>query len=51
MTVMIPFGGNGDDPLLLLGNIIAIAAIGVLVYIGYKHISRGSKDGGVKIKV
>ena len=52
MTVaMISFGGLGDDPLLLVGNIIAVAAIGVMIYIGYKHINRGGKDGGVKVKV
>tara|TARA_Y100001951_G_scaffold85082_1_gene74801 strand:- start:448 stop:615 length:168 start_codon:yes stop_codon:yes gene_type:complete len=52
MTVaMISFGGLGDDPLLLVGNIIAVAAIGVMIYFGYKHISRGGKDGGIKVKV
>ncbi len=51
MTVMIPYGGFGNDPLLLLGNLAAVAAIGVMIYFGYKHINKGDKDGGVKIKV
>ena len=50
-AAMIPFGGLGDDPLLLIGNIVAVAAIGVMIYFGYKHVSKGDKDGGVKIKV
>tara|TARA_Y100001951_G_C11228683_1_gene233281 strand:- start:725 stop:880 length:156 start_codon:yes stop_codon:yes gene_type:complete len=48
---MVSFGGLGDDPFLLVGNIIAVAAIGVMIWIGYKHINKGDRDGGVKIKV
>ena len=51
MTAMISFGGLGNDPLLLLGNIVAVAAIGVVIYFGYKYVNKGDKDGGVKIKV
>jgi len=51
VTVMIPYGGLADDPLLLVGNIVAVAAIGVMIYFGYKHVNKGDRDGGVKIKV
>lgn len=49
--MMVSFGGLGDDPLLLLGNIVACAAIGIMVWIGFKYINKGDRDGGVKIKV
>lgn len=51
MTAMISFGGLGNDPLLLLGNIIAVAAIGVMIYFGYKYVNKGDRDGGIKIKM
>ena len=40
-----------DHPIWLVGNIIAVAAIGVMIYFGYKLVNKGDKDGGVKIKV
>tara|TARA_Y100000296_G_C5104440_1_gene221753 strand:- start:625 stop:786 length:162 start_codon:yes stop_codon:yes gene_type:complete len=50
MTVSMAFG-TGDDPLWMLGNIAAVAVIGVMIYFGYKWMNKGGKDGGAKIKV
>jgi len=50
VTVSMAFG-TGDDPLWMLGNIAAVAVVGVMIYFGYKWINKGDKDGGVKIKV
>ena len=35
----------------MLGNIAAVAVIGVMIYFGYKWINKGDRDGGVKVKV
>ena len=50
MTVAMALGAS-DDPLWTLGNIVAVAVIGVMIYFGYKWINKGDRDGGVKVKV
>ena len=50
MTLSMTFGA-GDDPLWMLGNIAAVAVVGVMIYFGYKWMNKGDKDGGVKVKV
>ena len=52
MTVSMIFPDSKiDDPFWVAGQLIAICAIGIMIYFGYKHVNKGDRDGGVKIKV
>ena len=52
MTVMISFGAFADDPLYLITNIVAIACIGLMVWLGMRALKKGGdRDGGIKLKV
>ena len=42
---------NFDDPLYLILNVVALTAIGAMIWFGYKFINKGDKDGGIKVKV
>ena len=42
---------NFDDPLYLILNVVALAAIGTMIWFGYKFMNKGSRDGGIKVKV
>ena len=45
------FPANLDDPIYLILNIVALTAVGLMIWFGYKFINKGGKDGGVKVKV
>ena len=52
MTFMISFGGLGDDPMYIITNLVAVACIGVMVWLGMRALKRGGdRDGGIKLKV
>ena len=49
---MISFGAFADDPLYLITNIVAIACIGLMVWLGMRALKKGGdKDGGIKLKM
>lgn len=48
MGVALPAFSPSDDPIWLVGNIIAVAAIGVMIYFGYRWISSSSSSKGKK---
>ena len=49
---MISFGGLGDDPMYLITNLVAVACIGVMVWLGMRALKGGGdRDGGIKLKV
>ena len=37
------FSPNNDDPIWFIGNIIAVAVIGVMIYFGYRWIANSNK--------
>ena len=41
---------NFDDPLYLILNVVALAAIGTMIWFGYKFMNKGSRDGGIKVR-
>lgn len=48
----IELDANLNDPLYMITNIVALTAIGLMIWIGYKFINKDSgKDGGIKVKV
>ena len=51
MTVMMTFGFDSGDPLWLAGHLAVMAVVGVMIYVGYKYMNKGGKDGGIKVRV
>jgi len=48
MGVALPAFSPSNDPIWLVGNLIAVAAIGVMIYFGYKWINGSAKGKGKK---
>jgi len=43
---------NLNDPLYIIINVVALTAIGFMIWFGYKYISKDRDgDGGIKVKV
>tara|TARA_Y100001951_G_C11121099_1_gene172811 strand:- start:13 stop:177 length:165 start_codon:yes stop_codon:yes gene_type:complete len=51
MTISMTLPANFDDPIYLILNVVALTAVGFMIWFGYKFINKGGKDGGVKVKM